>query len=393
MAVGDSIGGAGFNQGFEQVLSAEVGQPAPYREPYAMRAIGGMPGMLQGMAATTQRGANTIMSGGWADRRARRRFFRGAAWDPEIGTIRGSIANNNLLFPRTWSRYASQGMFFEDKYSPVGGLANTVNWAGRKAAERGMLGEKLGWLGTDNFIEGGLLSQISAAERLGSSSIKPSQMKWFGNYLDQATASGRLATGYSTAELADPVMRRRLAYMSIGGRGGQFIGGYAAGARDLAMPAMEGTAFARGLNLSQRGLRGIGITEAEAAGKIGIRRGIQALGGVAGEQAGKRLAMEGAGALAARGALAGAKFLPVIGWMWTAYDIAKAVVPRAPEFAADVYRSYTGWGNRRMFGAPFQTNEAAITTRQRGVMAIQNSRMNARSVIGAEAGGIHAYFG
>jgi hypothetical protein len=46
-----------------------------------------------------------------------------------------------------------------------------------------------------------------------------------------------------------------------------------------------------------------------------------------------------------------------------------------------------------MFGTGFKDNEVAATSRARGVMAIQNSRLNARSLLGSEASMMAAHFG
>jgi hypothetical protein len=46
-----------------------------------------------------------------------------------------------------------------------------------------------------------------------------------------------------------------------------------------------------------------------------------------------------------------------------------------------------------MFGMGYNDTEAAATSRARGVMAIQNSRLNARSMLGSEAGMMAAHFG
>lgn len=392
MAVGGSIGGAGFNQGYSQTLEAEVGQAPGYQDPYLVQALGGMPVWYQAMGATAFRGSNTILTGGWADRRAgRKKFFRGNPWDPGTGTVRGAIRNNNLLFPRTWSRYASQGLFFEDKYSPMGMAAGAINWAGRT----GKLGTRIeGMAAGGDLVRGGILSQIVAAERVGRPGNLPGrQSKWFGNYLDKAVNAGGILKGFTPDDLTDPQMRRRLAYMSMQGKGGQWIGGYMASMKDMDMPVRAGTSFARGHGAGAGALRGIGITADQAAGKVTMKEGISAIRGALKTPGGKAVATKGAAALGIRAVGNVAPVVAPLFWLWTAYDIAKAVIPRAPEFAAEVYTSYTGWGNRRMFGAPFKTNEAAITSRQRGVMAIQNSRMNARNVIGSEASGVAAYFG
>jgi hypothetical protein len=49
--------------------------------------------------------------------------------------------------------------------------------------------------------------------------------------------------------------------------------------------------------------------------------------------------------------------------------------------------------NKPLFGAGFKDNEVAATSRSRGVMAIQNSRLNARSSLGSEGAMMAAHFG
>jgi hypothetical protein len=108
---------------------------------------------------------------------------------------------------------------------------------------------------------------------------------------------------------------------------------------------------------------------------------------------GAKAGLEVGGALAARTAL---NFIPIVNtvmWAMTAYDLTRMFVPNTAKFAIDSARSYQGWGSRGTFGSPYKTNEASLTSRSRGVSAIQNSRLNARSILGSEAGGMHAYFG
>jgi hypothetical protein len=148
---------------------------------------------------------------------------------------------------------------------------------------------------------------------------------------------------------------------------------------------------------------------AKTAGKIGMREGVAGVRAAAGKAA-EGAAVRGLEGMALKkaGMLGGAEAAAAIGIrglgfaipgvnaimaMWTAYDLAKAFVPRLPTMAAETYTSYTGWNNRKMFGGGFKMNEASMTSRSRGVMAIQNSRLNARSILGSEAGGMSAYFG
>lgn len=78
------------------------------------------------------------------------------------------------------------------------------------------------------------------------------------------------------------------------------------------------------------------------------------------------------------------------------YDLAKGagkVAVKGVNFAKDAMKSMQGTINKPMFGSGFKDNEVAATSRARGVMAIQNSRLNARSLLGAEASMLAAHFG
>lgn len=59
----------------------------------------------------------------------------------------------------------------------------------------------------------------------------------------------------------------------------------------------------------------------------------------------------------------------------------------------DGANSIKGSIDKPIMGMGFKDNSIAATSRQRGVMAIQNSRLNMRSVLGNEAAGIHAAWG
>jgi len=78
------------------------------------------------------------------------------------------------------------------------------------------------------------------------------------------------------------------------------------------------------------------------------------------------------------------------------YDIGKGfgkIASRGVNFARDAMKSMQGSINKPLFGAGFKDNEVAATSRARGVMAIQNSRLNARSLLGSEAAMMAAHFG
>jgi len=88
--------------------------------------------------------------------------------------------------------------------------------------------------------------------------------------------------------------------------------------------------------------------------------------------------------------------LQALGTASLLYDLGKMageVVVSGINLAKDAYKSVQGTINKPAFGMGYQDTEAAATSRARGVMAIQNSRLNARSVLGSEAGMMAAHFG
>ena len=96
--------------------------------------------------------------------------------------------------------------------------------------------------------------------------------------------------------------------------------------------------------------------------------------------------------------LAGAALTPlnVLGTGQLLYDIGKGigkVAVAGANFAKDALKSMQGSISKPMFGTGFKDNEVAATSRARGVMAIQNSRLNARSLLGSEASMMAAHFG
>lgn len=96
--------------------------------------------------------------------------------------------------------------------------------------------------------------------------------------------------------------------------------------------------------------------------------------------------------------LAGAALTPlnVLATGQLVYDIGKGigkVAVAGANFAKDALKSMQGTINKPIFGTGFKDNEVAATSRARGVMAIQNSRLNARSLLGSEASMMAAYFG
>jgi len=143
--------------------------------------------------------------------------------------------------------------------------------------------------------------------------------------------------------------------------------------------------------------RSIGIDDLSKtnASKI-MHKATQAARGTAGTA-------RGLGALGRGGALVGARAVGmaipgvnVAMTAWMAFDIAKFLV-KAPGHAAklmsDASRSFEGGLRVGIMDQGFKDNEVTMTSRARGVQAIQNSRLNSRSILGAESGAMAAHFG
>lgn len=131
-----------------------------------------------------------------------------------------------------------------------------------------------------------------------------------------------------------------------------------------------------------------GIKQLQIGGKAAFNRGASTAGRLAG------LKVLGSGSIKTAGA-----FLPGLNVLATGqliYDLAKGagkIAAKGVNFAKDAMKSMQGTINKPMFGSGFKDNEVAATSRSRGVMAIQNSRLNARSLLGSEASMLAAHFG
>lgn len=100
-------------------------------------------------------------------------------------------------------------------------------------------------------------------------------------------------------------------------------------------------------------------------------------------------------AVAGEAALAAVPGLNLIFAADMAYQLAKLggmAVKGAINFGKDAMKSMQGNINGGMFGT-YKDDEVRATSRARGVMAIQNSRLNARSLLGSEGAMMAAHFG
>jgi hypothetical protein len=201
-------------------------------------------------------------------------------------------------------------------------------------------------------------------------------------------------------------VRGNLLASAMPGKGTQFLGGFVRGAAGYADAgglltyAQKGATRAVQSTRVAMGSGGlVGKSGAHYIGREGaqnlLERGLFKELGIKGSM---KFARSAAGAkVAASRALYGAsKALPVIGQAMLAYDLARMggeVVKSGINLARDAEKSLQGSFNKSTFGMGYRDTQAAATSRSRGVMAIQNSRLNARSALGSEAGMMSAHFG
>jgi hypothetical protein len=130
-------------------------------------------------------------------------------------------------------------------------------------------------------------------------------------------------------------------------------------------------------------------------GKYGVRS-LSSLSRMALSAGQKGVAAKLAGTASARALGLAMPGLNVIGTASVVYDLTKLAatgVVAAGNFAKEAVKSMQGSIRKPLFGMGYKDNEVAATSRARGVMAIQNSRLNARSTLGSEASMMASHFG
>lgn len=431
---------------FEDQMNPEA------NESLAMRMIGASPGITASLGMSSRRGANTLMRGGYFDdttRRASRRasyqvfqngsltptpatrksFLFGsrrfaddaaAAGSGKVAFAKTSRLNNAFYRPRNLSSFHSlsvfgaaegkslytyaqgHGIFNKTEKFGMGRLRNAAGVgageaalgpglfaavsAGRRMDLRGPgnlddFGKRIQRLGTMNIPKGMSMNPMFISQTLG-----PIDTSIYGTAMSNLRAGGSGAKGVAGNLLAS----------SMGGAGTQYLGGYFRGAQGFARAGGLSEAAEKGA------LRAVSHLD-EAFVKTGIKTSAQTVleGGVfknlGGKGIVKTLGTSGGakvlGARAAAMAIPGLQFVAAASFVYDLGKMAGEVVKSGINLARDANKSLQGSINKPMFGMGYRDTEAAATSRSRGVMAIQNSRLNARSVLGSEAGMMASHFG
>lgn len=352
--------------------------------------------------------------------------------------LRSSRVNNATLNPRAFFRAHSQTIFAGESagaYSMFGGYKMLNSKYGNRLAKR-ITGESIS--SGEKAFGPGLLSGIAAGVKTdalerralkGSSRAAAKLAR-----IDNATASmlrmnnpalaskfiaptlgssGGVATlsnqivGASYGQAGTVGVRGNLQASALTGAATGVMAGYARGSlgygravgyQGLSGNALKGAKMAEKQFVTAFGRAGLGTRslayEALQPGNLiktlkatdsGIIKGLSS---IAAKGGGKALAMRGA-ALAVPG-------VQVLAAASLAFDLAQMggeLVKSGINFVRDANKSLQGSIAKPTFGMGYKDTEAAATSRARGVAAIQNSRLNARSMLGTEAAMMAARYG
>lgn len=360
------------------------------------------------------------------------------------GLLRAKLQNMNYLDPRNMFRYSSATAFGEGLQGgmkPFSGLTGSllskskkVQKAFENAGVKDVREER-------NVFSGGLNSIITAGRKLDKLERKAAT----GN----ARALTKLQTAdrsmYNVLKMNNPEMFNQRMFFPlsigsqyddaaryfvgvsnagrIGARGNlaastawgsytQYFAGYARGAQGFARAgALSGNA-AKGAQAAEKAFAQAFETAASKGGKIAsmgvgstAREGAEYLAKSGGKVMFRELGLAGvremaasggAKVLAARAASLAIPGLNVVAAVSFAYDIGKMAgeaIKSTIELGKDAVKSMKGTIYKPSFGMGYKDTEAAATSRSRGVMAIQNSQLNARSALGGEAAMMAAHYG
>lgn len=337
--------------------------------------------------------SNTIINGGTAGRLARRRGIV-ASFGENTGTgglFRGGIAQTaNPTHIRRMTRPANiDPSFYGEKtniYSPFGFLARSGNKAfgigmSKNTGFSDAMTTRFGADAKNPFAPGTFGRLVSMGD---INRMKPSQVLKKSSNIESAIADIN-PTYYNDVfkpaflgNIGTPEARKYMLSSGVGETmGSGFLsarmGGY-----------MQGTQAAYAGNEAMSAARAV-IQEGSHFGK-GFEAGAEAFsrGSKFAEFAGKGglgMAMKGAS---------------VVGNVLLVHDLAEMAgkaIGHGINAMSDAGKSVIGSINKPVMGMGFKDNSVAATSRQRGVMAIQNSKLNMRSFLGSEAAGMAAHFG
>ncbi len=359
---------------------------------------------LPGVSTTTMwnvnRVSNTIVKGGKSTR---------AAAGMGNSFTQGPL---QTLSPRNFNKLTRPGNIdpqTKGMYSPFGAMAGIGNKAVQVAAKSSMgrsaLNKMNGGRQMDPRVDAfsrGTFGRVAAMQRMGSLSDKQftarsgninNAIKELGGRPPTIIRpTGGVAGGYGSLvpkmSDADAMLARRGA--SRGALGSTIRGtysgqmaGFVQGAQEARLAGQAGSRVGMGHFLGNAG---------NGSFRAGASRGIAAFDGTAGS----KLAQRTASIVGSKGAALGMRAAGPIGTILLARDLAMMggkIVGTVGRTMIEAGHNLAAPLNSSPLDGVYKDNAVAATSRQRGVMAIQSSRLNARSVLGNEAAAMSRHFG
>lgn len=223
-----------------------------------------------------------------------------------------------------------------------------------------------------------------------------------GRYVDH-----QMVTGYGASMLDSGLassqrgIRGNLMASAMAGQGTRYMAGYFRGALGFAgVAGLEGKALTgaqkavehMSIALGEKGIAGkVGLEGAQEVLEKGVFKTLGRTGTM--EALSSKAGMKVLGARAAAMAIPGLNVVATASLIYDLGRMAGEVVKSGINLAKDANKSLQGDINKPLFGMGYKDTEAAATSRSRGVMAIQNSRLNARSMLGSEGAMMAAHYG
>jgi hypothetical protein len=294
-------------------------------------------------------------------------------------------------------------------YEAAGGLSDDIVFnskLGKTGGWQVKKGKTFSYYTGGSATEPGTLKTAKAGQRIANDARLPISTRTAPIY---DTAMGT-AVGTQAGTVG---VRGNLMASSAYGAGTQYLAGYFRGAGGFgAVEGLSGNALKGATAAEARFGRAFATAFGDEAitmrsGRIvqGADEAIKFLQSTGGKSFFREIGSKGIGKLATSGggrmlaARAGMLAIPglnVVAAAMMAYDLgqmAGEVVKSGINLAKDANKSLKGSIAKPLFGMGYQDTEAAATSRSRGVMAIQNSQLNARSALGHEASMMAAHFG
>lgn len=383
--------------GIDALAGADIDVPIAYD------LLASMPTLSTTSMWNMNRVANTMTRGGRRNPKAQR-IVVGRDGLPKVYGLRGARGVRQTVSPLSFRRFATVENIDspnQKTYSPFNVLARTGNRlavagssrmaAGRAGALTTNMMNRIGVFGAagpgEEYFSRGTMGRLATMGRIfGASDARLARMQ--PNIINAFQTLN--PTGFDTplskagaarfTEIANGAAATRgelsqMAGMSMRGRFSQGVAGYTHMAKETRL----GVTAAEALNLTPEG--------------TGFRRGAETFTRHLSGEAGRAAQYS---AKAARFALPLARAAGPIGSILLARDLAVMggrVVSELGRTAIEGAQSVKGSIDKPIMGMGYRDNMVAATSRQRGVQAIANSRLNMRSVLGSEASAIHAVWG